>query len=220
MTDVSTLVDQLKALQAQLVGALQAEYFCDDLAPPPEAFGWGEPLLRSYFESGGDAAVEEPAPPAIAITVFSGQPGGGRVQPKVAAERYPAVDLPSIALTLKALVGGDGIAAAMRYQQSVIAAGIPDLQDGLFPPGDPLLLELAGQYQPYTKGLAVQCAGGGFAFQQVLTTCSLLPAPYYLPLTTGSLLTTCSSRLTTHGSRIASYNALPTAHVSALLTSH
>lgn len=75
--------------------------------------------------------------------------------------------MPSLAPTLKALCGGDGIAAAMRYQQSVIAYGIPDLQDGLFPPNDPLLRRLASQYKPYTKALAVPTVDGGFAFQQV-----------------------------------------------------
>ena len=154
MADVSTLTAQLLELQAQLVGALQAEYYCEDLSPPAEAFGWGEQRLRDYFESGGGAAAD-PAPPATADgpareAVVPGQPGGGRYQ--VAAEAIrTAVDKPSLAPTLKALVGGDGIAAAMRYQQSVIAAGIPDLLDGLFPPDDPLLKRLSSQYKPYTK---------------------------------------------------------------------
>ena len=142
MTDVSTLTAQLRELQGQLVGALQAEHFCDDLAPPPEAFGWDELQLRSYFESGGDVA-EKAAPagsssagqlvvgmkPAM-TAVVSGQPGGGREQ--AVSNTNPAVDMPALAQTLKALVGGDGIEAAMRYQQSVIAAGIPDLQAGCF----------------------------------------------------------------------------------------
>ena len=25
---------------------LRAEYFCEDITPPPEAFGWDEPVLR------------------------------------------------------------------------------------------------------------------------------------------------------------------------------
>ena len=152
MADVSTLTAQLLELQAQLVGALQAEYYCEDLSPPAEAFGWGEQRLRDYFESGGGAAAD-PAPPATAVV--PGQPGGGRHQ--VAAEAIrTAVDKPSLAPTLKALVGGDGIAAAMRYQQSVIAAGIPDLLDGLFPPDDPLLKRLSSQYKPYTKALVAR----------------------------------------------------------------
>jgi len=39
--------------QAQLVKQMQDEYFCDDVLPPQEAFGWGEPRLRDFFESGG-----------------------------------------------------------------------------------------------------------------------------------------------------------------------
>ena len=39
MGDVSALTAQLRELQAELVGALQAEYFCDDLAPPADALG-------------------------------------------------------------------------------------------------------------------------------------------------------------------------------------
>ena len=58
MADVSTLTAQLLELQAQLVGALQAEYYCEDLSPPAEAFGWGEQRLRDYFESGGGAAAD------------------------------------------------------------------------------------------------------------------------------------------------------------------
>mmetsp|Transcript_8762 Transcript_8762/g.17646 ORF Transcript_8762/g.17646 Transcript_8762/m.17646 type:complete len:317 (+) Transcript_8762:75-1025(+) len=167
MTDVSALAAQLHALQAQLVGALQAEYFCDDLVPPPEAFGWEETRLRSFFESGGDA---EPVPPAAAAApdraaVVPGQPGGGRLQP--ITELNPPVDVPTLAPTLKALVGGDGVAAAMRYQQSAIAAGIPDLQEGLFPPGDALLKQLSTQYQPYTKALVAKTVGGGFGWQRV-----------------------------------------------------
>ena len=46
MADVTALTAQLRELQAQLVAALQAEYYCDDLAPPAEALGWGEQRLR------------------------------------------------------------------------------------------------------------------------------------------------------------------------------
>ena len=132
MGDVSALSAQLRELQAALVGALQAEYFCDDLAPPADALGWSEQRLRDYFESGGGAAAV-PAPPAAAgapsrAAVVPGQPGGGRHLPAVEAAGLTAVDLPSLALTLKALQAGDGVAAATRYRHAVIAAGIPDLQ--------------------------------------------------------------------------------------------
>ena len=45
---------ELKRLQALLVSQLQGEYFCDDVEPPPLAFGWSEEKLREYFENGGD----------------------------------------------------------------------------------------------------------------------------------------------------------------------
>ena len=44
---------QLKALQTKLVVMMQGEYFCDDVEPPAEAFGWDEAKLRDYFENGG-----------------------------------------------------------------------------------------------------------------------------------------------------------------------
>ena len=46
-------VAQLKKLQAHLVSQYQNEYFCDDLVPPSEAFGWSEDKLKDYFENGG-----------------------------------------------------------------------------------------------------------------------------------------------------------------------
>ena len=100
MGDVSALTAQLRELQAELVGALQAEYFCDDLAPPADALGWSERRLRDYFESGGGAAAEA-APPAAAdaaarAAVVPGQPGGGRHQPAVEAAGGTAVDMPSL----------------------------------------------------------------------------------------------------------------------------
>ena len=44
---------ELKRLQRLLVSQLQAEYYCDDVEPPEEAFGWDEAKLNAYFESGG-----------------------------------------------------------------------------------------------------------------------------------------------------------------------
>ena len=96
MADVSTLTAQLRALQAQLVGALQAEYYCDDLAPPAEALGWGEQRLRDYFESGGSAAAD-PAPPSTAnaparSAVVPGQPGGGRERERCGGRAVTSCD--------------------------------------------------------------------------------------------------------------------------------
>ena len=51
--DVESLTAQMSALQAKLVAALQSETYCDDVVPPPEAFGWSADRLRAYFESGG-----------------------------------------------------------------------------------------------------------------------------------------------------------------------
>lgn len=60
----SDLIAQLSELQSRLVAAMQAEYFCDDLVPPPAAFGWDAAALRDFFESGGEtlpAYAHEPA---------------------------------------------------------------------------------------------------------------------------------------------------------------
>ena len=168
MPDVSSLTAQLKELQATLVRALQEEYYCDDLEPPDAAFGWSEDRLREFFESGGEAAsAEQPAASgqAAKAPVTPGQPGGGRVQPELLVN--PAFEAPPLASTLKELVGGSGVQKAEVYQDSVIAAGIPPLADGLFPPDDPLLKELSSQFKPYTKALATQTVGGGYAFRQV-----------------------------------------------------
>ena len=55
---VSSLVIELHAAQQRLTLALQAEYFCDDLDLPPEAYGWGEARIRSFYESGGEATLD------------------------------------------------------------------------------------------------------------------------------------------------------------------
>ena len=52
-SDTGTAVKELKRLQQHLVSLLQNEYFCDDVEPPAEAFGWSEAALREYFENGG-----------------------------------------------------------------------------------------------------------------------------------------------------------------------
>ena len=44
---------ELKRLQKLLVTQLQNEYFCDDVEPPAEAFGWDDEKLKEYFENGG-----------------------------------------------------------------------------------------------------------------------------------------------------------------------
>ena len=44
----------------KLVKALQDEYFCDDVSPPPEASGWSEQALRDFMESGGESVEAMP----------------------------------------------------------------------------------------------------------------------------------------------------------------
>ena len=49
--------------QKALVDALQLEYFCDDLEPPPTAFGWTADEYKVFYESGG-AKQPLPRPPS------------------------------------------------------------------------------------------------------------------------------------------------------------
>ena len=156
MPDVCTLVSQLREVQAELVKSLQDEYFCEDLEAPAEAFGWSESQLREFFEAGG-AAASSKAP------VVPGQPGGGRQQP-VQCKR-PPIAAAAVANNLKSLVGGDG---TEKYQAAVFATGMPDLCDGLFPPGDELLAELSRKYRPFVKHLPQEVQGGGFTFAPAL----------------------------------------------------
>ena len=44
---------ELAAAHAALVAALQAEFYADDLQPPPSAAHWSYGQLRTFFESGG-----------------------------------------------------------------------------------------------------------------------------------------------------------------------
>eukprot|EP00965_Chrysotila_dentata_P117541 3883797-Pleurochrysis_carterae.AAC.1 len=53
--DIAKKLREMQRLQSQLVAILQAEYFCDDLELPADAFGWSEGALRNFFESGGEA---------------------------------------------------------------------------------------------------------------------------------------------------------------------
>jgi hypothetical protein len=54
MAALGELLALLTETQRAIVATLAAEYYCDDLEPPPAAFGWGEQQLRDYFETGGD----------------------------------------------------------------------------------------------------------------------------------------------------------------------
>ena len=57
--------------------ALQEEYFCDDVEPPPHALGWSEAELRSFFESGGEAAAGHAEGISAAKTKEQGSSGQG-----------------------------------------------------------------------------------------------------------------------------------------------
>ena len=69
--DVGALVLELRSVQARLVAALQGEFFCDDVTPPEECWGWDEGTLRTFFESGGETKPAGKAEP-VDIT-----PAGG-----------------------------------------------------------------------------------------------------------------------------------------------
>lgn len=66
MADIAALLEEATDVQSRLIAALQAEYYCDDVTPPPAAFGWPEGRLRSFFESGGEDVIES-APPAASL---------------------------------------------------------------------------------------------------------------------------------------------------------
>ena len=51
--DTASTLKELKKLQLHLVTLMQNEYYCDDVEPPHEAFGWSDQQLRDYFENGG-----------------------------------------------------------------------------------------------------------------------------------------------------------------------
>ena len=52
-TNTADTLKALKQLQEHLVSQLQTEYFCDDVEPPEEAFGWSAKKLTEYFANGG-----------------------------------------------------------------------------------------------------------------------------------------------------------------------
>ena len=166
---VDSLTMQLRELQAKLVKALQEEYFCEDLEPPPAAFGWDADALRKYFEDGG---VEAAAPPASSAASADqgrdpkpGQPGGGLEQPTTSFSVPPMATPAAGGMELLPLVSGaDGVA---RYQANILATGIPPRRFGLFPPDDALLKRLSSTHKPYTKALPHLTADRTFAFATV-----------------------------------------------------
>ena len=76
--DVADLIAEAKSVQARLVAALQSEYFCEDIKPPPEAFGWPEDRLKAFFESGGedltDPTTIHTTPPNLPLPPLPPQP--------------------------------------------------------------------------------------------------------------------------------------------------
>jgi hypothetical protein len=72
---MSDTAAQILNLQKKLIAELQEEYFCDDVKPPREAFGWSEEKIRAFFESPEipvDASV--PAARAGTLAPADGQP--------------------------------------------------------------------------------------------------------------------------------------------------
>lgn len=93
MTAVSTLIATLASTQQALIEALQDEYYCDDLQPPAQAFGWDEGTLRSFMESGGEIMPQVPGGEIMP------QVPGGVLLPQsadapLAAPSSPPVQLP------------------------------------------------------------------------------------------------------------------------------
>ena len=73
MGDITAIVAELRSVQSRLVAALQAEFYCDDLDPPEECWGWAEGALREYFESGGETKpAAQSAPVDITEPAASG----------------------------------------------------------------------------------------------------------------------------------------------------
>lgn len=69
---IAELTATIAEAQSKLIKALQEEYFCDDVQPPPEAFGWEESRLRAFMESGGETpaspdVTDSPPPPSLSI---------------------------------------------------------------------------------------------------------------------------------------------------------
>ena len=70
----------LRAAQAAAVDALQLEYFQDDLAPPPAAFGWSDDELVQFFESGGSSFPPPAATSAAAAPAAAANPDPALMQ--------------------------------------------------------------------------------------------------------------------------------------------
>ena len=77
---VDSLTMQLRELQAKLVKALQEEYFCEDLEPPPAAFGWDADALRKYFEDGGVEAAADAGRRRLRVGIGRGVRGSDRAR--------------------------------------------------------------------------------------------------------------------------------------------
>ena len=63
---VDAAVEALRKAKADVIDALQMEFFMDDVAPPPEALGWDAEALKAFYQSGGVTKPAAPAPVAAA----------------------------------------------------------------------------------------------------------------------------------------------------------
>jgi len=115
-------ITQYQQARAALVDALQLEYFCDDLEPPPAALGWDADALVTFYKSGG---TDVPTPVAPLAT------------PAVPAE---VVDGPDPAL-MQFLDETDGFA----HLRSALSAISWDECESLYQEGRPKLLSRLGK---------------------------------------------------------------------------
>lgn len=162
---VEEITAELQRLQRCLCEALQAEHFCEDVTPPPEAFGWSESQFRKYFEAGGGAVAD------ITDAIDkSSQPGGGRRKlaqpPKRETPRGPTFPLSVLKMPQRGSVASfDFVSTCKRYTDAMLGTGIAAKPFGLFPPHDPLLASLvAAGYKPFTAGGLVKCADGTYCY--------------------------------------------------------
>ena len=86
---VAEITAELGRLQQKLIKALQDEYFCDDVSPPPEAFGWSEQALRDFMESGGEVQPTVGPQPTAAPPAAAPPPPSAIGMPALAAPPAP-----------------------------------------------------------------------------------------------------------------------------------
>ena len=126
---VDAALAALKQAQDAVIDALQMEFFCDDLVPPPDALGWSADAFKAFYESGGSvkpaSATATPADSTIAAT---------------GAAEDGAADLPCPAL-MQFLEDSD----AFKHLSTALATITWDEIDALYKEGRPKLLSRLGK---------------------------------------------------------------------------